>query len=194
MSCKSDEKKPITLNNDTMQTEIATFAGGCFWCTEAVYEQIKGVISVTSGYTGGTFKNPTYTEITTGKTGHAEAIQIEYNPTQVTFKDLLYIFFMTHDPTTLNRQGADVGTQYRSAVFYHSDYQKGTALTMIQLIEKEKIYKNPIVTEVTPASIFYKAEAYHQNYYFNNKFQPYCQVVITPKLDKLQKLFKEKLK
>lgn len=194
MSCKSDEKKPITLNNDTMQTEIATVAGGCFWCTEAVYEQIKGVISVTSGYTGGTFRNPTYTEITTGRTGHAEAIQIEYNPTQVTFKDLLYIFFMTHDPTTLNRQGADVGTQYRSAVFYHSDYQKETALTMIQLIEKEKIYKNPIVTEVTPASIFYKAEAYHQNYYFNNKFQPYCQVVITPKLDKLQKLFKEKLK
>ena len=177
-----------------MQTEIATFAGGCFWCTEAVYEQIKGVISVTSGYTGGTFKNPTYTEISTGRTGHTEAIQIEYNPAEVTFKDLLYIFFMTHDPTTLNRQGADVGTQYRSVVFYHSDYQKEMGTTMIQLIEKEKIYKNKIVTEVVPATIFYKAEDYHQDYYFNNKFQPYCQVVITPKIEKLQKLFKEKLK
>ena len=177
-----------------MRKEIATFAGGCFWCTEAVYEQIKGVMNVTSGYTGGTFKNPTYTEISTGRTGHAEAIQIEFNPAEVSFKDLLYIFFMTHDPTTLNRQGADVGTQYRSAIFYHSDNQKEIAETMIQLIESEKIYKNKIVTEITPATIFYKAEAYHQNYYFNNKFQPYCQVVINPKLDKLKKLFKEKLK
>lgn len=177
-----------------MQTEIATFAGGCFWCTEAIYEQIKGVVSVTSGYTGGTFKNPTYTEISTGRTGHAEAIQIEFNPAEVSFKDLLYIFFMTHDPTTLNRQGADVGTQYRSAIFYHSDNQKEIAETMIQLIEKENIYKNLIVTEISPSIVFYKAEDYHQNYYDNNKFQPYCQVVINPKLDKLKKLFKEKLK
>lgn len=193
-SCKNDDKKSITLNNNTMQTEIATFAGGCFWCTEAVYERIKGVVNVTSGYTGGTFKNPTYTEISTGRTGHAEAIQIEYNPTVVSFNDLLYIFFMTHDPTTLNRQGADVGTQYRSAIFYHSDAQKEIALKMVELIAKEKIYKNPIVTEITPSTIFYTAEDYHQNYYFNNKFQAYCQVVINPKLDKLEKLFKEKLK
>ena len=196
-SCKNDEQKRITLNNNNnnnMQTEIATFAGGCFWCTEAVFEQIKGVIKVTSGYTGGTFKNPTYTEISTGKTGHAEAIQIEFNPLEVSFNDLLYIFFFTHDPTTLNRQGADVRTQYRSEIFYHTDTQKEIALQMIQLLEKEKVYKNPIVTKITAAPVFYPAENYHQNYYFNNKFQPYCQVVINPKLEKLQKLFKEKLK
>ena len=177
-----------------MQTEIATFAGGCFWCTEAVYEHIKGVISVTSGYTGGTFKNPTYKEITTGKTGHAEAIQIKYNPAEVSYNDLLYIFFLTHDPTTLNKQGADIGTQYRSAIYYHSEEQKELALKMIELIENEKIYKSKIVTEIQSATIFYKAEDYHQNYYENNKFQPYCQVVINPKIDKLKKLFKEKLK
>lgn len=177
-----------------MQTEIATFAGGCFWCTEAIYEEVKGVKKVTSGYTGGTFKNPTYTEISTGRTGHAEAIQLEYNPTEVTFKDLLYIFFLTHDPTTLNRQGADVGTQYRSAIFYHSEEQKKIAETMIQLIENEKIYSNTIVTEITKATIFYKAEEYHQDYYFKDRFQPYCQVVITPKIEKFRKLFKDKLK
>lgn len=193
-SCKTDEKKFIALNNNTMKTEIATFAGGCFWCTEAVFEQIKGVISVTSGYTGGTLKNPTYAEITTGRTNHAEAIQIEYNPAEVAFNDLLYIFFMTHDPTTLNRQGADVGTQYRSEIFYHSNLQKEIAQQMIALLEKEKVYKNPIVTKISAASVFYQAEEYHQNYYFNNKFQPYCQVVINPKLEKLRKLFKEKLK
>ncbi|MDO9261591.1 MAG: peptide-methionine (S)-S-oxide reductase MsrA [Flavobacteriaceae bacterium] len=177
-----------------MKTAIATFAGGCFWCTEAVFEQIKGVTKVTSGYTGGTFKYPTYTEISTGKTGHAEAIQIEFNPLEVSFNDLLYIFFLTHDPTTLNRQGADVGTQYRSEIFYHTDLQKKNAQRMIQILEQEKIYKNKIVTVISPATIFYLAENYHQNYYFNNKFQPYCQVVINPKLEKLQKLFKEKLK
>jgi peptide-methionine (S)-S-oxide reductase len=193
-SCKIDEKKRITLNNNTMKTAIATFAGGCFWCTEAVFEQIKGVTKVTSGYTGGTFKYPTYTEISTGKTGHAEAIQIEFNPLEVSFNDLLYIFFLTHDPTTLNRQGADVGTQYRSEIFYHTDLQKENAQRMIQILEQEKIYKNKIVTVISPATIFYLAENYHQNYYFNNKFQPYCQVVINPKLEKLQKLFKEKLK
>lgn len=193
-SCKNDEKKLLTLNQEKMQTELATFAGGCFWCTEAIYEEVKGVYKVTSGYTGGTLKNPTYTEISTGRTGHAEAIQIEYNPAEVTYKDLLYIFFLTHDPTTLNRQGADVGTQYRSAIFYHSDQQKEVAEMMIDLIEKEKIYSNPIVTEITKASIFYLAEEYHQNYYFKDQFQPYCQVVITPKIEKFRKLFKDKLK
>lgn len=194
VSCNSNKKENITLKINEMQTEIATFAGGCFWCTEAVYEHIKGVISVTSGYTGGTFKNPTYKEITTGKTGHAEAIQIKYNPAEVSYNDLLYIFFLTHDPTTLNKQGADIGTQYRSAIYYHSEEQKELALKMIELIENEKIYKSKIVTEIQSATIFYKAEDYHQNYYENNKFQPYCQVVINPKIDKLKKLFKEKLK
>ncbi len=194
LPCKNDEKKMITLNQETMQTKIATFAGGCFWCTEAVYEEIKGVISVTSGYTGGKLKNPTYSDITTGKTGHAEAIQIEFNPAEISFNDLLYIFFATHNPTTLNRQGADVGTQYRSEVFYHSKEQKEITETMIAQLEKEKVYNSHIVTKITPATIFYKAEDYHQNYYYNNQFQPYCQVVINPKLEKLRKLFKDKLK
>lgn len=177
-----------------MQTEIATLAGGCFWCTEAVFEQIKGVNKVISGYTGGTFKNPTYAEISSGKTNHAEAIQIEFNPEIVTYSDLLSIFFATHNPTTLNRQGADIGTQYRSEIFYHSEYQKNTAIQLIQILEQEKVFSNKIVTAISPAGIFYTAETYHQNYYANNKFQPYCQVVINPKLDKLQKQFKEKLK
>lgn len=194
ISCKQENNKVVAQNSTIMTNEIATFAGGCFWCTEAVFESIQGVQSVTSGYMGGTFKNPTYTEISTGRTGHAEVIQLEFNSTEVSFNDLLYIFFLTHDPTTLNRQGADVGTQYRSAVFYHSEQQKEQAISMIQLLEKEQVYPNPIVTEVTEASIFYEAEAYHQDYYFNNKFQPYCQVVINPKLEKLQQLFKEKLK
>lgn len=194
ISCKNDEKKFLTLNQTAMQTELATFAGGCFWCTEAIYEEVKGVLKVTSGYTGGTFKNPTYTEISTGRTGHAEAIQIAFDPAVVSYKDLLYIFFLTHDPTTLNRQGADVGTQYRSAIFYHTVEQKELAETMIKRINKEKIYPKPIVTEITQASIFYVAEEYHQNYYFKDKFQPYCQVVITPKIEKFRKLFKDKLK
>ena len=173
---------------------IATFAGGCFWCTEAVFLEVKGVEKVVSGYIGGTTKNPTYKEISTGTTGHAEAIQITYNPSEIAFEDLLEIFFGTHDPTTLNRQGADIGTQYRSEIFYHSLAQKESAEKYIQLLEKEKLYSNPIVTKVSSATAFYPAEDYHQNYYNLNSSQGYCRMVIAPKLEKLRKYYKTKLK
>jgi len=174
--------------------EKATFAGGCFWCTEAVFEQVKGVESVVSGYTGGHVKNPAYREVTTGRTGHAEAIMVTYDPDVVSFVELLEIFFSTHDPTTLNRQGADVGTQYRSAVFYHNEEQKKEAEEIIAALEKENIYKDPIVTEVTPFTEFYPAEDYHQEYYANNPDQGYCRIVIQPKLEKFEKVFRDKLK
>lgn len=174
--------------------EVATFAGGCFWCTEAVFLEIKGVEKVISGYTGGKTVNPTYKEICTGETGHAEAIQITYDPKQVAYEDLLEVFFGTHDPTTLNRQGADVGTQYRSEIFYHSEEQKTKAENYIQLLEKEKLYNKPIVTKISSAVVFYPAEDYHQNYYNQNSSQGYCQMVIAPKLEKLRKYYKSKLK
>ena len=174
--------------------EVATFAGGCFWCTEAVFLEIKGVEKVVSGYIGGTTKNPTYKDICTGETGHAEAIQITFNPNEVAYEDLLEVFFATHDPTTLNRQGADVGTQYRSEIFYHSEAQKTKAENYIQLLEKEKLYDKKIVTKVSSASVFYNAEEYHQNYYNQNSSQGYCQMVIAPKLEKLRKYYKSKLK
>lgn len=186
-------KKPIKMNIEEGK-EIATFAGGCFWCTEAVFLEIKGVENVTSGYTGGTTKNPSYREIGTGTTGHAEAIEITYDPKLVQYKDLLEIFFSSHNPTTLNRQGADVGTQYRSEIFYHSEAQKKEAEEYIALIEKEKLYNDPIVTVVSPAVVFYEAEDYHKNYYNENKSQGYCQMVIAPKLEKLRKYYKSKLK
>ena len=178
--------------NDSLQ--IATFAGGCFWCTEAIFLDVKGVEKVVSGYTGGFIKNPAYREVCNGTTGHAEAIQISYNPNEVAYEDLLEIFFATHDPTTLNRQGADVGTQYRSSIFYHTEEQKQQAARYIEWIEKEKLYANPIVTEVKQATVFYLAEDYHQNYYNQNKEQGYCQMVIAPKLEKLRKYYKSKLK
>ena len=174
--------------------EVATFAGGCFWCTEAVFLEIKGVEKVISGYTGGKTVNPTYKEICTGETGHAEAIQITYDPKQVAYEDLLEVFFGTHDPTTLNRQGADIGTQYRSEIFYHSEEQKNKAENYIQLLEKEKLYNKPIVTKISSAVVFYPAEDYHQNYYNQNSSQGYCQMVIAPKLEKLRKYYKSKLK
>ncbi len=174
--------------------EVATFAGGCFWCTEAIFQEVKGVEKVVSGYTGGHIKNPAYREIGTGRTGHAEAIQITFDPKLVSYEDLLEIFFGTHDPTTLNRQGADVGTQYRSEVFYHNEAQKEKAEQYIQWIEKEQLYKNPIVTKVSPAKEFYLAEDYHQDYYSQNSEQGYCQMVIAPKLEKLRKYYKSKLK
>ena len=174
--------------------EVATFAGGCFWCTEAVFLEIKGVEKVVSGYIGGKTKNPTYKDICTGETGHAEAIQITFNPNEVAYEDLLEVFFATHDPTTLNRQGADVGTQYRSEIFYHSEAQKTKAENYIQLLEKEKLYDKKIVTKVSSASVFYNAEEYHQNYYNQNSSQGYCQMVIAPKLEKLRKYYKSKLK
>ncbi|WP_338377366.1 peptide-methionine (S)-S-oxide reductase MsrA [uncultured Flavobacterium sp.] len=174
--------------------EIATFAGGCFWCTEAIFLELKGVEEVVSGYIGGTVKNPSYREVSAGTTGHAEAIQITFDPKLIAYEDLLEIFFSTHNPTTLNRQGADVGTQYRSEIFYHSEEQKKAAEDYIALIEKEKLYDTPIVTKVSSAVVFYKAEDYHQDYYNQNKSQGYCQMVIAPKLDKLRKYYKSKLK
>ena len=174
--------------------DTATFAGGCFWCTEAIFEQVKGVKSVISGYSGGDVINPSYREVTTGRTGHAEAIQIVYDPSIISFTELLEIFFKTHDPTTLNRQGADVGTQYRSAIFYHSEKQKETAETIISDLNKAGIWNSTIVTEVTEFTNFYPAEDYHQEYYENNPSQGYCRIVIQPKVEKFRKVFKEKLK
>jgi len=174
--------------------KIATFAGGCFWCTEAVFNEIRGVHKVVSGYTGGQIKNPAYREICTGRTGHAEGIQIHYDQTLVSYSDLLQIFFTTHDPTTLNRQGNDVGTQYRSAIFYSDDLQKSMAEQFIVQLEASKVFNSPIVTEVSPLGVFYNAEDYHQNYYETHKEQAYCQVIIDPKLRKLAEEFSEKLK
>lgn len=182
------------VNMEDPKIETATFAGGCFWCTEAIFDQVKGVLDVVSGYSGGSVINPSYREVTRGTTGHAEAIQIRFDPSVISFTELLEIFFKTHDPTTLNRQGADVGTQYRSAVFYHSDEQKKTIEEIIDALNKENIWKNPIVTEVSAFSNFYKAENYHQEYFANNPQQGYCRVVIQPKVDKFTKVFKDKLK
>lgn len=187
---KTEVKKEIM--NDSVQ--VATFAGGCFWCTEVVFLEVKGVEKIVSGFTGGFVKNPAYREVCNETTGHAEGIQITFNPKEVAYEDLLEIFFAIHDPTTLNKQGADVGTQYRSAIFYHSKEQKEKAEKYIQFIEKEKLYANPIVTQIEEAGVFYLAEDYHQNYYNQNKEQGYCQYVIAPKLDKLRKYYKSKLK
>jgi peptide-methionine (S)-S-oxide reductase len=173
--------------------QIATLANGCFWCTEAVFQRLNGVLKVTSGYTGGTIKNPAYREICTGRTGHAEAIQIEFDENVISFRELLEVFFATHDPTTLNRQGNDIGTQYRSAVFYNTELQKNQAEELIQQLEAAKVFPNKIVTEVTEATAFYPAEPEHHNYYNQNKDQPYCQLVIGPKVEKLNNFFKEKL-
>ncbi|HKJ78332.1 MAG TPA: peptide-methionine (S)-S-oxide reductase MsrA [Prolixibacteraceae bacterium] len=174
--------------------EKATLGGGCFWCTEAVYKELKGVVEIKPGFSGGKIKNPAYREVTSGRTGHAEVIQLSFDADIISFAEILEVFFMTHDPTTLNRQGNDVGTQYRSAIFYHNDKQKETAEKVIKLFEEEKVYENPIVTEITPFDKFYAAEDYHFDYYEQNKNQPYCQYIIVPKLDKFRKIFKEKLK
>lgn len=184
------------INSQGMNTnkETATLGGGCFWCTEAVFLGLRGVEKVTPGYSGGHIKNPAYREVTTGRTGHAEVVQIVYDPSVVKFSEILEVFFMTHDPTTLNRQGADVGTQYRSAIFYHDEKQKSVAEDIIRELEKQKVYADPIVTEVTAFTNFYEAEDYHLNYYARNKNQPYCQFVIAPKLKKFEKIFKDKLK
>ncbi|WRH74500.1 MAG: peptide-methionine (S)-S-oxide reductase MsrA [Flavobacterium sp.] len=190
---KDDFKEPVKVK-EIEGMEVATFAGGCFWCTEAVFLEIKGVEKVVSGYIGGKTKNPTYKDICTGETGHAEAIQITYNPKEVAYEDLLEVFFGTHDPTTLNRQGADVGTQYRSEIFYHSEAQKVKAENYIELLVKEKLYDKSIVTKISSATQFYPAEDYHQNYYNQNSSQGYCQMVIAPKLEKLHKYYKSKLK
>ncbi len=174
--------------------EMATLAGGCFWCTEAIFDQLKGVVKVESGYSGGNVPNPTYEDVCTGDTGHAESIQVTFDPSLVSYKDLLHIFFTTHDPTTLNRQGADVGTQYRSAVFYRTPEQEKAAKEVIRELEKDKVWKKQIVTEVAPFKGFYKAEDYHQQYYTKNSRQPYCRVVVEPKIAKLREHYREKLK
>lgn len=174
--------------------DSATFGGGCFWCVEAIFQRLEGVEKVMSGYSGGKIENPSYKQITTGTTGHAEVIRIYYNPEIITFDELLEIFWTTHDPTTLNRQGADVGTQYRSVIFYHNESQKEIAERYKGELDKAEIFDSPIVTEISPLSNFYEAEDYHQNYYNENSNQPYCSFVITPKIQKLEKLFKHKLK
>jgi len=184
-------QKGKNMNNDLA---VATFGNGCFWCTEAIFQQLKGVESVYPGYTGGSVKNPSYREVCNGTTGHAEAIQIKYDPSVINYRELLDIFFYTHDPTTLNRQGNDVGTQYRSAIFYHDEEQKAAAGEIISQLTSEKVYDDPIVTEVTPMDVFYMAEDYHKNYYLNNKSQGYCRAVINPKLDKFMKKYGSKTK
>ncbi len=192
----------MTSPSATAQTEkvksnslqIATLGGGCFWCTEAVFLQVKGVEKVVSGYMGGKVKNPTYKEVCSGLTGHAEVIQITFNPTVVSYEEVLEIFWNTHDPTTLNRQGADEGTQYRSVVFYHSPQQKATAEAYKKQLGDARTFPNPIVTEISPAAEFYEAEDYHQNYYSLNPGQGYCQYVIRPKVEKFKKQYAGKLK
>ncbi len=176
------------------KTEKATLANGCFWCTEAVFQRLNGVIEVQSGYTGGHIKHPAYREVCAGVTGHAEAIQIIFDPAVISFRELLEVFFATHDPTTLNRQGNDVGTQYRSGIFYHSEEQKQQAEAIIDYLDTEKVFDSFIVTEVTKADVFYHAESVHDNYYNQNPNQGYCQIIINPKIDKLKQYFKEKLK
>ncbi|GAB4462465.1 MAG: peptide-methionine (S)-S-oxide reductase MsrA [Anaerolineales bacterium] len=174
--------------------QTATLAGGCFWCLEAVFDEIKGVYSVESGYAGGHVPNPTYRQVCNGDTGHAEVVQIRFDPEVVSYRDLLNVFFAIHDPTTLNRQGADVGTQYRSAIFYHDEEQKRTAEELIRELNAQKIWDNPIVTEVTPLDEFYMAEDYHQEFFARNPYQPYCMAVVAPKVAKFRKHFLEMLK
>ena len=179
---------------ESKNLEVATLAAGCFWCTEAAYSIIKGVERIEPGYTGGTVPNPSYEQVSTGTTGHVEAAQIFFDPKVISYKEILEIFFTIHDPTSLNRQGADVGTQYRSAIFYSSPEQKATAELLINELEKEVIWDKPVVTEVVPFTTFYKAETYHKDYYKKHPKEPYCQVVIAPKIAKLQQRFFDKIK
>jgi peptide-methionine (S)-S-oxide reductase len=176
-----------------MSQEVATIGGGCFWCTEAVFSELKGVIKVESGYSGGTVVNPNYQQVCTGRTGHAEVVQITFDPKIISYKEVLEIFFTVHDPTTLNRQGADTGTQYRSIIFYHNDQQKKTAEQVIREITNAGLWDGPIVTQLEPLKAFYKAEDHHQRYFENNPAQPYCQVVIAPKVRKFREHYREKL-
>ena len=174
--------------------EMTTLGGGCFWCVEAVYQELRGVQSVVSGYAGGSVENPTYYQVCSGTTGHAEVVQITFNPSIITFEDILYVFWRTHDPTTLNRQGYDVGTQYRSIILYHSERQRVLAEQSKRDTDASGLWPNPIVTEISPFTAFYKAEDYHQNFYRDNPYQPYCLAIIDPKIAKLRKEFRAKLK
>ena len=195
--CKSNtinNKNQMDTTANGIKTDTATFASGCFWCVEAVFQELKGVLSVTSGYTGGKIKNPTYREVCSGLTGHAEACQIIFDPEVISYDELLEAFWASHNPTTVNRQGADQGTQYRSAIFYHNEHQKQLAEAYKAKLNSEKAFDKPIVTEISPVVIFYKAEDYHQNYFSQNGDAPYCSYVIVPKLEKFRKVFKDKLK
>ena len=176
------------------QTETITLGGGCFWCLEAVYDQLEGVLDVVSGYAGGHLPNPDYKTVCNGTTGHAEVVQVTFDPQEISFKEILEVFFSIHDPTTLNRQGADVGTQYRSAIFYHSDEQKTVAEDVMAEIKAANIWDNPIVTEITPLDVFFPAEEYHQEYFQRNPYQGYCQVVIAPKVAKFRQKYAHRLK
>lgn len=186
----SEEKTHV----ETKTEQIATLGGGCFWCTEAVFSDLKGVENVESGYSGGTVANPSYEQVCTGTTGHAEVVQITFNPNAISFREILQIFFTAHDPTTLNRQGADVGTQYRSVIFYHGKEQKTVAEQVVKEIEAAKTWDSPIVTDIVPFNAFYRAEDYHQEYFKRNQHQPYCQVVIAPKISKLRDHYRSRLK
>ncbi len=181
----SDKQNPL---------ELATLGGGCFWCLEAVYVELRGVEKVVSGYAGGHVKNPTYREVCSGATGHAEVVQVSFDPAVISYADILRIFFTIHDPTTLNRQGADVGTQYRSIILYHNEAQKQTAIEVMQEITAQRLWPNPLVTELAPLDVFYPAEEYHQDYFARNPLQPYCQVVIAPKVAKFRKHYFQQLK
>jgi peptide-methionine (S)-S-oxide reductase len=189
---------PNMIGHDANSThsgpELATFGSGCFWCTEAVFQQLKGVEKVVSGYSGGYIKNPTYKQVCSGETGHAEVVQITFDSDVISYQELLEVFWQSHDPTTRNRQGHDVGTQYRSVIFYHTNQQRQVAELYKQKIDEAKVFESPLVTEIVPSTEFYPAEEYHRNYYADNQRQPYCQIVIRPKLNKLQKLFQDKLK
>lgn len=196
ISC-TNQTKTTKSEKKLMQTEnlqIATFGGGCFWCIETIFQQLKGVARVESGYSGGHKENPTYKEVCTGTTGHAEVVQIYYDENSISFAQLLKVFFTVHDPTTPNRQGNDIGTQYRSVVFYHNETQKSLTEQIINQLNEAKVYQNPIVTAVSPFEKFYKAEDYHQDYYNLNPEQSYCKLVIQPKVEKFEKIFKEYIK
>ncbi|HLH73763.1 MAG TPA: peptide-methionine (S)-S-oxide reductase MsrA [Chloroflexota bacterium] len=182
------------MNDTSATTEVATLGGGCFWCLEAVYDELKGVESVESGYAGGKVANPSYEDVCSGRTGHAEVVQITFNPREISFKDLLDVFFTIHDPTTLNRQGYDVGTQYRSIILYHSPGQKAIAEQTIKDLDAAKIWGKPIVTQLEPFTAFYPAESYHQEYFQKNPYQPYCQAIVAPKVAKARQKFLSKLK
>lgn len=201
LSCAQDNKnipapsvttQSLAMVNKSMDT--ATLAGGCFWCIEAVYQRLEGVHKVESGYSGGSKPNPTYEEVSAGTSGHAEVCQITFDASVISYEDILHVFFSAHDPTTLNRQGNDVGTQYRSAIFYHDEYQKNIAEEYLRQLEKLKTWQDPIVTQVAPFKAFYKAEDYHQNYFNENGSQPYCAFVVRPKVEKFMKQFKDRVK
>lgn len=191
---EKDEKGSKDASGESSSIDTVTLGGGCYWCVEAVYQLLDGVIHVESGFSGGSIKNPSYKEVCTGRTGHAEVVQITYDKSKTSFEEILKVFFTVHDPTTLNRQGGDVGTQYRSVIFYRNEQEKKSATEILEALNKQKVYPNPVVTELAPFDKFYKAENYHQDYYNQNQSEPYCRMVIQPKIEKFEKLFKDRLK